>query len=371
MRVGINATSLNDRPSGAKQRFVGIYGELFRQLPDSEFVIFGPSDCSLEKWFTNQLNVRVQTTKIPSIGRIGKFVAGIGYWKKVLPKENFGIFESLNLPLTKSPCGANLLTVHDIRGIQKGNSFLDKTIFSAVLRQALIKADHVITVSQAMRSEILDFCPQTPVSVVYNGLDTSEFKSVSQKDCEAFVLKHNLPRQFILAVGHLEYRKNYHRLIDAVAHLSKKSIDCLLVIIGNDSGEQRRLLERIQILGLNNKVRLISGLSDQEVRCAYAVSNLVVFSSVYEGFGIPILEAMAAKRPMVLSDIPVFKEITQGRYIYFQPNDFNSMADAIEKGLTDSEENIQMVIYGANRIKDFSFKNVAKNLADIYKSIDT
>ena len=57
MKVGINATSLNDRPSGAKQRFVGIYGELFRQLPDNDFVIFGPSDCSLDKWFTNQLNV--------------------------------------------------------------------------------------------------------------------------------------------------------------------------------------------------------------------------------------------------------------------------------------------------------------------------
>ena len=79
MKIGLNATCFNNRPSGAKQRFIGLYTRLFKLMPDAEFVIFQPSDCNLEDWFSEP-NIRFSNTPIPSEGRILKFIKGFNFW---------------------------------------------------------------------------------------------------------------------------------------------------------------------------------------------------------------------------------------------------------------------------------------------------
>jgi glycosyltransferase involved in cell wall biosynthesis len=96
---------------------------------------------------------------------------------------------------------------------------------------------------------------------------------------------------------------------------------------------------------------------------------LFVFPSAYEGFGIPILEAMAAKRPMVISDIPVFKEITQGKGAYFSHDDADSIATAIDEVLTATTEQSRLVEYGSDRVLDFGFERISKSLEQIYGSL--
>lgn len=370
MRVGLNATCLNDRPSGAKQRFIGIYGALFQRLADVEFVIFEPRDCQVAGWFAGHPNVTVRATPVPSIGRLGKFTAGFEYWRQALARESFDLFEAMHLPLVRPSNGATILTIHDVRGLHTDdNSLARRMLFATVLRQALKQADHVVTVSAAMRAEILAFYPHTPVSVVYNGLDAGVFASVTQTDCESFLVRHKLPRHFVLAVGHYERRKNYPGLIKAIALLKQRGVDCPLVIVGNDSGEGAALIRQIAALNLGDRVTLLIGLSDIEVRCAYLMCGLFVFPSSYEGFGIPILEAMAAQRPMALSNLPVFEEITEGESIYFPPTDVEAMADAIEVGLSSSTRREQMVQYVAQRVADFGFDRLAEGMAGVYEVV--
>ncbi len=207
-----------------------------------------------------------------------------------------------------------------------------------------------------MKQEILGFFPGIPISVIYNGLVARAFNFVSEPELLAFRQKFALPEEFILSVGHMERRKNYLRLVDAFERLRNRGRPCYLVIIGNDSGERKSIEERIESANLSGHVKILSGLSDLEVRCAYKLSSLFVFPSVYEGFGIPILEAMAASRPMVLSDIPVFREITQGSGVYFDPHeDVESMAYAIEHSLTSSSERERLMEYGNARVQAFSF----------------
>lgn len=366
MRVGLNATCLNDRPSGAKQRFVGIYGELFRRLSDVEFVIFEPRDCRVSEWFSGQANLSARSTPAPSMGRLGKFMAGLSFWREALARESFDLFEAMHLPMVRPAGGKAILTIHDVRGLHADNSLLQRTLFAKVLRQALRRTDHVVTVSAAMRAEILAFYPHTPVSVVYNGLDATLFASVTQADCCAFLTKYQLPRDFVLAVGHFERRKNYPRLIEAMAILKQRGRDCPLVIVGNDSGEGALLAQQIAGLNLSKRVTLLTGLTDLEVRCAYLLCGLFVFPSSYEGFGIPILEAMAANRPMALSNLPVFEEITEGQSLYFPPDDVEAMADAIEIGLRSDETRMRMVEYGEQRVTDFSFKRLAEQMTNVY-----
>jgi len=366
MRVGLNATCLNDRPSGAKQRFEGVYRALFKRLPDTEFVVFEPRDCRVSEWFADNANVSARPTPVPSMGRVGKFTAGFGFWREAFARESFDLFEAMHLPMVRPAGGKAILTIHDVRGLHADNSLVQRTLFATVLRQALHRADHVVTVSAEMRAEILAFYPHTPVSVVYNGIDSNLFKSVTQANCDEFLSKYKLPRDFVLAVGHLERRKNYPRLIEAMSLLKQRGRDCPLIILGNDSGEGKLLVQQIAELNLSKSVILLTGLTDLEVRCAYMLCSLFVFPSSYEGFGIPILEAMAANRPMALSSLPVFEEITEGQSLYFPSDNVEAMADAIEIGLSSSETRERMVEYGKQRVADFSFERLAEQMTNVY-----
>ena len=369
MKIGLNATCINDRPSGAKQRFVGIYRELVKSLPDTEFVVYEPSDCRVGAWFEGASNVSVHTTPLPSEGRAQKFLNGLNYWPKALSAENLDLFECFSQPIVKARNAQTLLTIHDIRRIHPDWSGWERMLYKAALAKDLRAVDHVITVSQAMKDEILDFYPNASVSVVYNGFEASVFKAVTEANLFEVRHKFKLPQTFALAVGHLERRKNYLRLIDAMAQLCGRGLGCDLVIVGNDSGEKSAILERVQSANLTGRVHILSGISDLEVRCLYKLCSLFVFPSSYEGFGIPILEAMAAGCPMVLSDIPVFREITENRGVYFSHDNPIAMAIAIEKVLTSSCERERQIKYGQERVQAFNFKNLVNQVAGLYRTV--
>jgi len=360
---------LNDRPSGAKQRFYGIYGELIKQLPDAEFVIFEPNDCNVGAWFNGAKNVAIRRTPIPSQGRLGKFLGGLNYWSTALIQEKFDLFECFNQPLVKAPTGLTLSTIHDIRRVYSDWGILERTAYRATLRKTLSTVDHVITVSESIKREILDFAAVSSISVTYNGLDVHKYEAVEDTALQAFRSKFRLSENFILAVGHIEKRKNYLTLIAAMAHLHAQGRVCHLLIIGNDSGERAVLEERIKSSKLSGHVKFLNGLSDIEVRCAYKLCSLFVFPSTYEGFGIPILEAMAAGRPMVLSDIPVFREITEDNSVYFLPTEAENMATAIEMVLTSNSERARLIEYGTSRVKAFSFEVLATQIKHLYRSL--
>lgn len=369
MKIGINATCFNERPSGAKQRFVGIYNELFNYLNNDEFIVYEPSDCQMSAWFDKPENVVFKQTPLSSHNRFQKYFGGLLYWSSALKSEKFDVFEALNLPLVKAPTGRTILTIHDIRRIALHENWSESAVYKMFIKKAFKTTDHVITVSESMKDEILEHYPKTLISVIYNGIDSGAFENISTSELSKVQQNLNLPEDFLLAVGHFEKRKNYLSLIDAVDKLHKRGRLISLVIIGNDSGEMNAVKESIHALKLSNYVKIFNGLTDNEVHCVYNLCQLFVFPSLYEGFGIPILEAMAAKRPIVLSDIPVFREITQGQGAYFPYSDPDSIANVIDQVLSSSNEIERLIQYGNKRVQDFSFKKISMNLALVYQSL--
>jgi glycosyltransferase involved in cell wall biosynthesis len=369
LRVGLNATCINDRPSGARQRFVGIYSALVRQFPDIEFVVYEPSDCRVAAMLGELQNVSARRTNLTSEGRALRFIRSLGYWRAELARERFDLVDWLTLPVVKNRADRIALTIHDIRRLHAEYGGLERAVYRRVLQHSLKTADRVVTVSEAMKKEILDFHPGISVAVVYNGLDPSWFEPIDSARLLDVRRKLELPDEFVLAVGHFEKRKNYLRLVDAVERLRARGSPCPLVIIGNDSGEKKAVEDRIASAGLRDHVKIFSGLGDVDVRCVYQLCSLFVFPSLYEGFGIPILEAMAARRPMALSDIPVFREITQDRSIYFAPDDVESMAASIELALHSEQERAHMVEFGVKRVGDFGFGSLAAQVERVYRSM--
>ncbi|MER8950807.1 glycosyltransferase family 4 protein [Mesorhizobium sp. M0959] len=348
---------------------MGLYGELIRRLPEVEFVIFEPSDCPVASWFNSAANVTARRTPIPSTGRARKAIEGGRYWRRALANERLDIFEGFNLPFVKSPSGRTMQTIHDVRRLSPDWALPERTAYKFFFKRALAQVDHLITVSETMKAEILSFYPDVEISVVYNGLAENAFDSVSVSDLIATQKKFALPSKFILAVGHLEPRKNYLGLIDAIAWLRDAGEVIPLVIVGNESGLRKVIEESIQKKRLSDSVKILSNLGDRELYSLYKLCDLFVFPSFYEGFGIPIVEAMGAGCPMILSDIPVFRELTQDKCTYFSPHDSSSIALAIQRVLQPGSQAPQIVKYGHERVKQFGFNILGSQMEKLYRSM--
>ena len=341
-------------------------------MPDVEFVVFEPADCPMAGWFSGLSNVQMRATPIPSEGRWRKLFYSSRFWGEMLRQQSFDLFEGFHLPLPKVLSGKTILTVHDVRRLHHDWAWHSRAAFLLALTRSISNADMLTTVSEAMKQELLPYCGRTPVSVIPNGLEAAAMDlRPAPAELAAFRSKFELPERFLLAVGHLERRKNYPRLIEALAHLRNSGREFHLLIVGNESGERATLEAHISANCLKGSVTLASGLSNLEVRCAFAICELFVFPSTYEGFGIPILEAMAAGKPMALSDIPVFREITGGQSAFFSPLDPHDMARVIQRVLASSTNQVSLIGHGFERLKAYSYSSIAAQYESLYIDLTT
>lgn len=355
MRIGLNATCFDDRASGANQRFRLLYGAVIRRNPQHDFVIYEPADHRIAQWFADSPNVIARRTPLPSTGRLARVIAGARYWPRELASGALDVFENFSLPVFAAPC-RNLLTIHDLRSLHAAS--FARAVAKIVIGHAFRHADHVIAVSGVVRDEIAAFDPRVRVSVVYNGVDQQRFVSDLDPDTKSFVL----------ALGHIEARKNLTVLVEAIGVLRDWGVRCPLVIAGRDGGMLGMIRAQIVTLDLGHLVRIVEDADDADVRALYASCTLVVVPSSYEGFGIALIEAMAAGRPLVTSDIAVFREVTQGQGQYFAVDDPISAAAAIERVWRDPDERARLVGYGKARVRDFDFDRLADQIAALYTS---
>src|SRR5579872_4047421 len=129
LRIGLNATCFSDRPSGARQRFVGLYGEVIRRRPHDEFIIYEPADCRVASWFGDAANVVARVTPLPSTARARRPLAGISYWRNELRATSLDLFEMFNLPLVKAPDCPTLLTIHDLRRLKSDQPVYARALY--------------------------------------------------------------------------------------------------------------------------------------------------------------------------------------------------------------------------------------------------
>lgn len=369
MRVGLNATCLNDRPSGARQRFIGIYGALIAARPETEFVIYEPADCAVAGWFAGATNITGVRTPVPSSGRLGPIPSLLGYWRRRLRRDRLDLLESFNLPLVAAPDCPTILTIHDIRYTHPDIAQPRRAINRLILRRALRAADTVIAVSDTIAGEIRKFHPAAPVVRIYNGIAPAPFVAANPPHIAALRARLNLKADFVLAVGHFEPRKNYPVLVDAFARLAARGTALDLVIVGNGSGERAAVAAQIAALGLAARVHLLSNVPDDDLRALYGMAALVVVPSLYEGFGIALLEAMAAHRPLVVSDIPVFRELLGPHGVFFSPYDADACATQMAALLGDPARAAAQVAAGDRRLGDFTFTRLAEQVGALHDRI--
>lgn len=370
MKIAINATIFNYNHSGAKRRFIGIYQEVFNNNPNYSFIVYDPIDCETKSFFNLKYNnVLFKKTKLKSYSTLQRFIFGFFYWKKELKKIKPDIFETFSLPLIQSPVGKTVLTIHDIRYL-KFPQFYSKfrvLIAKKIVKEAAIKADILLVVSETIKDELAEYTNKAKIKVIYNPSDTMLSKAYKEKK----IIKNSditlgFSGKYILSVGIIEKRKNYINLIQSVSLLHSIGYDFKLVIVGNRSDDFQNVINLIDNKKLNNKIILYRNISDHNLKYLYKNSEGFIFQSIYEGFGIPIIEALKLEVPMVLSNLKIFKEITENKSFYFNPINIDSISNAIIELLEKNKKLVLDKIEKNNILKKFDKSKLSNKLTDIY-----
>ncbi len=236
-------------------------------------------------------------------------------------------------------------------------------------------ADKIITVSYNAKKEIMDILkvPEEKVSVVYNGV-SKRFKPMKLSNEQKSIITevYNLPEQFLLYIGTIEPRKNLVRLLEAFHQVkSELNIKELKLVLGGAKGWlYEDIFDRIRDLKLEQDIIITGYLPDEQLPILYNMALAFVYPSLYEGFGIPPLEAMACGVPVIGSNVSSLPEIIGEAGILIDPNEVNDLSDAIFRVVTSVELRQSMSQRGLVQAGKFSWDDCARGTLLVYKSCE-
>lgn len=265
-----------------------------------------------------------------------------------------------NVPILKFPWQRRITTIHDVFHLAhfKELSLFKKLYAKFFINFCVYYSDLIFTVSQFSRNEIIKFtkCSPLKIKVVYNGVHPHKQILNGKKISEI----NNLPEHFILFVGNIKPHKNLKILIDAYVKLDKNVAEKYkLVIVGKIDGfitEDKSLFTQISENSLlRHNVHFFGYVEDEILNEIYSVASVFVFPSLYEGFGIPTIEAMSFGCPVLASNIPVLKEICSDAALYFDPGDSLGLKNLLELILTSPTEKATLIQRGFARVETFTW----------------
>lgn len=284
------------------------------------------------------------------------------------------VFHAPHYVLPTLTPGRTVVTIHDcihLRFPQYLPNRLAHFYARAFLSGAARKAARIITVSEASKRDIMHFLhtPAGRIEVVYNGFD-ERLSAPSAVDEARVRDRFQLDAPFVLYAGNIKPHKNVDRLIEAFAQLRQRGLDTVkLLIIGDDISKYsnlRRLVHRHQ---LHQQVRFLGFVSTDTLAALYQLAQVFVFPSLYEGFGLPPLEAMANGTPVITSNVSSLPEVVGDAALLIDPMDAGALADAMYRVLTEPELRADLVRRGRERVKAFSWERSVARTRDIYRDV--
>jgi glycosyltransferase involved in cell wall biosynthesis len=263
-------------------------------------------------------------------------------------------------------------TVHDVIPVVRPDLTHDSfaQFFHSNIGRAFRAADHVIAVSEYSRQDVLKafHIDEDRISSIHEAVSPL-FSREAQTDDEAHLSALKLKPGYILSVGALDRRKNLSGLLDAYALLSKAGSAPPLAIVGGASGDSFDLASAIRSRTLGEKVRPLGRVPDELLARLYSQAALLAFPSLYEGFGLPVVEAMAAGTPVVTSDASSLPEIAGDAALLVDPTDATALSEAMRRLLEDGELRMELIRRGRAWVERFSLKNHGDQLLALYRRV--
>ena len=264
----------------------------------------------------------------------------------------------------------SVVTIHDLIFLRHPEfyNWVDTKIYAWKFRQTLREADHVIAISECTKRDILYYgdIDEQKISIVYQSFAPRFSVEVSEEQRTQVRSAYQLPQRYILNVGSIEARKN---ILQAVQALPLLPDDVALVMVGRHTPYTDQVLQYVREHHLEERVRVLHGVPDEHLPMLYALAESFVYPSVYEGFGIPIIEAISCGLPVVACSGSCLEEAGGPDSLYVQPGNVEAMAAAIRLTLVGAEGRELRIENSKKYIRRFSGCNVADQVVNVYQSL--
>lgn len=296
-------------------------------------------------------------------------LACIGFDRFLAGAELFHATEHLLLPLRSVP---TVLTVHDLifRRLPQHHKPLNRWYLNLALPLYCRRADHIITISEHARRDLLAAygLPPGKVTVVHEAADP-RFRPQPPQAVAAVRARYGLPDRYLLFVGTIEPRKNLTRLLAAFEAVLAERLTDGLVIVGRRGWLYGDFFAALERSPARDAVRLLGYVSDADLPAIYTGAQALVLPSLYEGFGLPVLEAMACGVPVAVSGASSIPEIGGDAAVYFDPADTEAMTAAIRRVLCEGDLQAEMRSRGLAQANRFSWERAAVETEAVYGAV--
>ena len=283
----------------------------------------------------------------------------------------FDVFHSPDFSLPPIYRAPAIVTIHDLAFFRTPDCAVPSLAqyLQRVVPRSILNATHVIAVSENTRRDILELVdiPETKVTMILEGVDAPVIRP-SASTSAAVLRGLGISEPYILAVGTLEPRKNYSRLIQAYALLRHQGMDDHLVIAGTPGWLYEDVFRCVDRFHLNDSVHFVSP-DDDELACLYHRATAFVYASLYEGFGLPPLEALAWGLPVACSSAASLPEVVGDAAVQFDPYDVEGIARCLETVVTDVTVRATLQQRGPLRASTLSWRRAAAETVALYHRV--
>lgn len=379
LKIGIDAHILYDPVAGIRNYLYNLLNEFGHMDSNQQFILFGNSNV-LKNYNLDYKNMEINKSFIPTIG--SHFISSLNplWYKFYLPLQlrnrNIDVFFSPNFVLPSLFKGKIVLTIHDLGPIVNPELYARRyrLYFRRIVEQGARKSDKIITGSQNAKNDLVNWLGinNDKIEVVYHGSE-ERFKEITNRTLINKTLSdYKIQSDYILFVGQISERKNISTLIETYKKLKKEYlIKERLLLVGKLGHNHSKILKLIKKLDLEKDIYIINYVSEDKLPVIYSAAKLFVFPSIFEGFGFPVLEAMACGTPVIAANATSIPEVTGDAGMLFEPKNVNDLTSKIWKVLDNESLRNKLKYRGLNRVKQFTWRRTAKHTLAILEEVNS
>ncbi|MDR1198243.1 MAG: glycosyltransferase family 4 protein [Prevotellaceae bacterium] len=370
MRIGFDAKRAVQNNTGLGNYSRYVIEILSKYCPDNSYILFAP-----RKKANSRLKTILSRVNVSFIFPHGIFRRLSSLWRTFgmagdIRKQNLAVYHGLSgeLPVGIKKTGVkSIVTIHDLIFLRYPEYYkpIDRLIYRLKFKAACKKADKIIAVSECTKRDAVLFfgIPEEKIAVVYQGCHPAFSADVLEEKKKAVVEKYGLPSRFLLNVGSIEARKN---LLLAVRALKNLPDDVHLVAVGKSTPYQQEVERYAAKSGLSPRLHLLNSVVFDDLPAIYRLASIFIYPSFFEGFGIPVIEALSSSVPVIAATGSCLEEAGGSGSIYVNPNDETELSKRIAEILNSRELSEKMSEAGKEYVQRFSEKNIATEIMNIY-----
>jgi len=367
LRIAIDARKLRDYGIGTYVR--NLLRHLSRIDSETEYVLFcRAEDCGAVEELGENFRAVAEPARPYSASEQLRIPMD-------LRREGIDLFHAPHYvlpPLT--PC-KSVVTIHDCIHL-RFPQYLPNRLAYAYARSSLWFATHrsnrVLTVSEASKRDILRYfrVPERKIDVIYNAIDERFGEPPAPEEIERVRDRYQLNAPYVLYAGNIKPHKNLERLIEAFHMVRRGDLEHVkMLIIGDEISKYATLRRAVHKYKLHKHVRFFGFVPDKTLAVLYRLARAFVFPSLYEGFGLPPLEAMASGTPVITSNLSSLPEVVGDAALLIDPYDADAIADAMRRVLLDSDLRDDLRQRGLRRVAEFSWDRSVRRVREIYGEV--